>query len=177
MPTATTTAARPRNCTLIEKLANGKMQLTMLPEDFKTSSKLQIIWWRQKFGSTRIHKMLCLQWYFQKWASIISSTTFRNKEVNLHSNDQPFISHFTSVRWLTRDESLKWTQQEFLEPFSILYVFNHTVLWLVQEICYLFSILSTHCSFFLKCWMYRISTLILPSFSHVKHMYKWQSLH
>jgi len=43
MPTATTTAARPRNCVLIEKLENGQMQLTLIPEDFKTSSKLQII--------------------------------------------------------------------------------------------------------------------------------------
>jgi len=51
--------------------------------------------------------------------------------------------------------------------FTVFYVFNHTVLQLVQEICYLFSILSTHCSFFIKCGMYSISTLILPSFSHV----------
>jgi len=43
MPTATTTAARPRNCALTEKLENGQMQLTLVPEDFKTSSKLQII--------------------------------------------------------------------------------------------------------------------------------------
>jgi len=43
MPTGATTAARPRNCALIERLENGQMQLTLVPEDFKTSSRLQII--------------------------------------------------------------------------------------------------------------------------------------